>query len=463
MNEGLPLTNANTKKRNLTIRFCVAAIVVTSLLVMAMTIASYFQMREQALQANLDTLVKNIDLNLADEIASVDLSDRANNEVLQKIQSLPGVVGAALYNFQQQLVWRSSPSLQLSVKERLSFGKFIDGEARSKVFDHYTPRFDSLDSFFGNNSRPISSLVKLVDAQGKPIAILQLVRNYDFTLEGARRTTLRNFWYILAGNLLLFFALFYNFWRGLQTIENQEIRLSQQISRLSNLLSINRNMQKSMKTASSRAVELNEQFLRRVGSDLHDGPAQSLGYAILRLNRIAEDEGAKAFSHEFHSVRQALDSSLEEIRGISSGLVLPELEEMTLTQALKKVVSRHAMHADTEVSEYFQDLPDNIALPIKITAYRFVQEGLNNAHRHGQAEKCRITAQVKDDVLHISLKDNGMGFRKSQLSTEGGHLGLMGLKDRIESLGGRFTINSELGVGTAIKVSIAISDDALPI
>lgn len=222
-------------------------------------------------------------------------------------------------------------------------------------------------------------------------------------------------------------------------------------------------MQRSMKTASSRAVEMNEQFLRRVGSDLHDGPAQTLGYALLRLNRIVEQDEVKSLNAEFHAVKEALNSSIDEIRGISSGLVLPELQQMTLEEALNRIVIRHAQNSDTEVSEYYSDLPEELPLPIKITAYRFVQEGLNNAHRHGQAEKCRITASVKDNVLYLSLKDNGMGFRKSQLSTDDGHLGLMGLKDRVESLGGRFHINSELGVGTAIRVTIGLNDEALPI
>ena len=191
---------------------------------------------------------------------------------------------------------------------------------------------------------------------------------------------------------------------------------------------------------------------------MHDGPAQSIGFAILRLDRVSEDDQSKQFNPDFHEVKQALDSALDEIRGISSGLVLPELEHMTLTQSLQQVVVRHSVNSSTQVSEYYQDLPDHIPLPIKICAYRFVQEGLNNAHRHGQAEKCRVTAHVKNDVLHLSLKDNGMGFRKSELTSEGGHLGLMGLKDRVESLGGDFTINSELGVGTAIKVSMALAD-----
>jgi len=218
-------------------------------------------------------------------------------------------------------------------------------------------------------------------------------------------------------------------------------------------------MQTSIKTASARAVELNEQFLRRVGADLHDGPAQMIGFAAMRLNKISKEDAAKALGHEFHAVREALDESLDEIRGISSGLVLPELASMSFEQCLRKVVLLHSSKSDAEVEQFYSDLPDDIQLPIKICAYRFVQEGLNNAERHGKATKCRLRSDIRDGVLVVSLKDNGMGFRKSQLSTDVGHLGLMGLKDRIESLGGKFNINSELGVGTALKFSVDLGEE----
>lgn len=461
MNDMSYYNTADSKRRNLTVRFCLAALFVTSLIVLAMTAASHYQMRAQAMGVNFEELAVHInrDILVASELDSAINNTPQLINYWASIAQLPEVQGGAFYDLNQRQLWASGASLALSEKERQVFDNLLEKEELSQVVDTHIPRLTSLEGFFGSSTAPIAGLMTIRNADNRAVGVLKLVRNYDYILRGVEQAVRGIFVYILIGNMLLFVALFYNFLRGVKTIESQEKTLNQQITRLSNLLSINKSMQKSMKTASSRAVELNEQFLRRVGSDLHDGPAQSIGYAILRLNRVSQEEAAKELSHEFHVVKEALDSSLTEIRDISSGLVLPELEQMTLTQSLKKVVVRHSSNADTEVTQYYKDLPDQIPLPIKICAYRFVQEGLNNAHRHGQAEKCRVTAFVKDDVLHLSLKDNGMGFRKSQLNTEGGHLGLMGLKDRIESLGGRFSINSELGVGTAIKVSVALTDE----
>ena len=276
-----------------------------------------------------------------------------------------------------------------------------------------------------------------------------------------RRLALRILLMMLLGGILFFFILSEIFRRSIATIDTQEQKMSHQIYRLSNLLSVNKSMQNSMKTASARAVELNEQFLRRVGADLHDGPAQMIGYSILRLNQVSENQQAQALGQEFHAVKQALEQSLNEIRGISSGLVLPELAELDLEQCLRKVVALHGIKSTTEVAQYYSQLPEDVPLPIKITAYRFIQEGLNNADSHGKATKCRLSAHVVDNTLTVSLKDNGVGFRKSKLigAVEGGHLGIVGLRDRIESLGGKLSINSDLGVGTAVKFTIAIAEE----
>jgi signal transduction histidine kinase len=454
-------TSVNNR-RALTIRFCVAAVLAITLAVMLVTAASFWQIKKYSVNGSLqrfeDTVVKPI---LTPERIQFDFKQPALlAEVWSDIKKEPNIIEATFYDRQFRALVPRPPRSVITQKERAVANDILEGRSNSVAIDKHRPAFSArMDDLFGKDNRPISGIIGLKDRSGTTHGYLKVVGNYSSTIQGAKQAAIKIFWYNLAGSALLFLALFYNFRKGLQTIETQEKKLSQQIARLSNLLLINKNMQKSMKTASARAVELNEQFLRRVGSDLHDGPAQSIGYAVLRLDKISKEEQAREFGHDFHVVKEALNSSLDEIRGISTGLVLPELAKMTLQQSLEQVVGRHASNSNSMVAQYYQDLPDDIPVPIKICAYRFIQEGLNNAHRHGQAEKCRVNAYVKDGVLHLTLKDNGIGFRKSQLRTDSGHLGLMGLKDRIESLGGKFSINSELGVGTAIKVSVAIYDE----
>jgi len=459
------LTTVEDYKRNLTFRFFMSGVVAIIIITLLITASGYYLLRMYGQQVSIERNLERVSFHLKEYNSRVNrdlqsAQQAKNFQVLSmKIVGMDGLNKVSFYNADKSLRWSSKPQSRLNDLQQKQFSNVLSGKIFAPKFDQnafklstWKPLFSKLDVSnipvmmpWTDSSDGKTGVIKVdVDIHSALIVTRQLVRNL--------------FVIVLIGSILLFIFLYFIFRRGVKTIEQQGEKLNQQIVRLSNLLSVNKSMQKSMRTASSRAVELNEQFLRRVGSDLHDGPAQSIGYAVLRLDKLMQHEDVRQLSHEFHIIKEALDSSIEEVRAISSGLVMPELEGMTLEESIRKVVIRHQSNAKVEVTQYYQDIPEDIPLPIRICAFRFVQEGLNNAHKHGQAEKCRVTAQFKEGVLHLSLKDNGMGFRKSQLGADGGHLGLMGLRDRVESLGGQFVINSELGVGTALKISIAVTE-----
>ncbi len=452
----------DTKTSNLSTRFIATGVIAIILIVSGMTFRGYYVLRSTGVENEghrVGVKVSEVVRIAVDNAARIEL--RHIVRIGQSFKHLNGIESATIYSRELRSIWPKNSTTKLSNEEvQVAQGLLSDTSLDEKVLDL---SFSSLRTWIDGpmgKTKSLPVLVKLKDPKGNVFAIARLDYNFEDALNYARHFGLRVMIFAFICSFALFIALYYTFRRGIKTIEEQEEKLTHQITRLSNLLSLNKNMQKSMKTASARAVELNEQFLRRVGADLHDGPAQMIGFAVLRLNQVSKQETAKLFGHEFHAVREALDDSLEEIRGISSGLVLPELESMSLEECLRKVVTLHGAKSKAEVAQYYQDLPNNIPLPIKICAYRFIQEGLNNAHRHGDAKKCRLSAYVKNDELVISLKDNGIGFRKSKLKEGGAHLGLVGLKDRVESLGGTFSINSELGTGTALKVVINLADDS---
>ncbi len=484
------------KKQQMSVRFISAGSLTLVLIVAVVTIAQYWMTRCAALDSVSAVLVEHLraEFNLLDEYARLELSVRqdnnltqGNNELEQANSGQRGVqprsnlfdssvakVGTQLLELHrlkdlmlvstnQKIVWRSDTAPTSFEPDE----KPMMIDLLSRAYEFHATDFDFKDwriwvRAFKNDANVVPVWTTITDDRGGVQYLVRMSVDFTAPFAEARDLAFQIMLLVTAGCILLFLVLSMSFRRGVNTIEMQERRLNHQISRLSNLLAMNKDMQRSMKTASARAVELNEQFLRRVGADLHDGPAQMIGYSVLRLNQVSDREEAKALGHEFHAVKEALEESLEEIRGISSGLVLPELAQMNLEQCLRKVVLLHSTKSQAEVAQYYSELPEDIPLPIKITAYRFVQEGLNNSERHGQAAKCRLNAHVIDHVLTVSLKDNGIGFRKSKLQSaaEGGHLGIMGLKDRIESLGGKLSINSELGVGTALKFTISLDEES---
>ncbi len=443
-----------SRKQALTTRFLVLGMLGILMISVLMSLGGYIRLQYNEALSSADRVHQQM------AVSSRAVSNRTGLSASQSYQALGIMAETRVLNFQSAIIYDHKGNVVWQSKHHESLPQNIDFSALepNNPFAVVEPRVFESDSLLslvtGEFSPAVSAMV--VPLQGKRVEVLLSVDNSaDF--EQQRVVALRLMLFLLLSTALLFSLLYFTFLRGIKTIEEQEHRLNQQISRLSNLLTINKGMQRNVRTASARAVELNEQFLRRTGADLHDGPAQMIGFSIMRLNQALEKDESGLIGPEFHAIKQALEESLEEIRGISSGLVLPELETMTLEQCMRKVVLVHTSVHKTEVNEFYSEIDQEIPLPIKISAYRFVQEGLNNAHRHGKADACRLTVSIKDDFLQIALKDNGVGFRKSQLSNDGKHLGLIGLKDRIESLGGRLAINSELGVGTSLKLSVPLS------
>lgn len=457
------LLESNEHKSNdVASRFVITAWAVISFFAILISFTSYYVIRSYNLHAAAeitqeglnDGVYVNLDAN------SLNQSPERLSRLSIQFRVTSGAKSVALYDKQGKLIHAPEASSVInqskvsnSFLKRMMLG-FSDTDAAQTIDDKFMS-FETLSSVFRNDYPLFTQKVMILTKTKQEIGSARLAMDVSFFLRNALFTSLFLFFIVGLSCLVVFYILFKKLLAVLKKLDKQEDVLNENVRNLSDLLEMNQKMRDNIQTASSRAVELNEQFLRRVGADLHDGPAQMIGYANMRLSKVAGMGAAKDLGPEFQSVKKALEDSLEEIRGISSGLVLPELKEMTLKKCLRKVISMHSVKSDAEVLENFVDIPNNIPLPIKICAYRFVQEGLNNAERHGQAQTCRVNVRYSKGKLFVSLKDNGKGFRTSILQSDTTQLGLIGLKDRIESIGGTFFINSELGVGTAIKFTAA--------
>jgi signal transduction histidine kinase len=239
--------------------------------------------------------------------------------------------------------------------------------------------------------------------------------------------------------------------RGSNVITMQRGALERRIADLSRLLSQNEELRLRVQQASSRAVALNERYLRRISADLHDGPAQLLALASLRLgdSRLASGAG------ELDAIRTHLDEAMREIRDICRGLVLPHIEAMDLPQLVSAAVAAHEQRTGTGVALRLPAETLSLTPSEKICVYRFVQEGLNNAFRHAGGLGQSVAAGVSDGALTVTVADRGGGFDVGQSDREG--LGLAGLRERVESLGGRLTIESS-PTGTRLGMTLKLDD-----
>ncbi len=260
-------------------------------------------------------------------------------------------------------------------------------------------------------------------------------------------------WALVAGAIGLSFLLLFGIVKqGSDTIGRQASALTRQVGELSSLLAQNTELNDRVRAAAERTTTLNERSLRRISADLHDGPGQTVALALMRVDalKVAETE-AGAPPRELTEIESALQDALRDMRAIAAGLRMPELAQLDVREVATRAASDHARRTGMPVNVVADGAPDQVALPIKIALYRATQELLSNAFRHGRGVGVRLVVDADDDLLALEVADQGPGFDVDRLTTLPG-LGLAGMREQAELLGGDFAISSRPGAGTVVRV-----------
>lgn len=265
-------------------------------------------------------------------------------------------------------------------------------------------------------------------------------------------------WAVVALAVVISHLLLYGIVRrGSDTITRQERALERQVGELSTLLGRNAALNDRVRAAAERTTTLNERALRRISADLHDGPGQTLALALMRLDTLrgawsGPGNGAlstHAGDADYREVQGSLQDALREMRAIAAGLRLPELKPLTISEVASRAVGDHVRRTRTNVDLVADGLPDQAALPVKICLFRCLQELLSNATRHAAGNGVRVRVSVADGRLGVEVSDGGPGFDQSVLPRSTG-LGLPGIREQAELLGGGFEVRSEPGAGTTV-------------
>ena len=250
--------------------------------------------------------------------------------------------------------------------------------------------------------------------------------------------------------------------QGSKKIIRQDSDLRAKVSELSGLLSQNAELHDRLKRAAARTTALNELERRRIGSDLHDGPSQTLAFAMLRLDEVegSQDQPGQAGSENLRSVRSALSEALGEMRAIAAGLRTPELARAEPAEIVRRAVAEHERHSGTRAVVDVTGIPSRAPLATKIALYRILSEALSNATRHGKATDVEVrVTESGDGNLVAEVSDRGPGFDVRQGRREG-RLGLAGMRERAELLGGRLELDSKVGTGTRVRAILPLAEAA---
>ncbi|MCK4801507.1 MAG: sensor histidine kinase [Anaerolineales bacterium] len=242
-------------------------------------------------------------------------------------------------------------------------------------------------------------------------------------------------------------------------IFEQQHELEDQVVQLSELLNQNESLHQRVRRAAARTTASNERFLRQISSDIHDGPTQDLALALLRIDPLSDTIQSKQkksnISKDFVTIQNALESAIKELRTISSGLRLPELDQMSPEDVIIRAIHEYEKKSQNKVSIDLEELPETVGMSVKITLYRIIQEALNNGFRHSGGKDQVVKSRGVQDKLEIEISDSGPGF-DTQTDILEGHLGLAGMRERVEVLGGRFQIESSEKGGTKVYACLPL-------
>jgi signal transduction histidine kinase len=298
---------------------------------------------------------------------------------------------------------------------------------------------------------------------GKVIAVAEFYQRVDEVMHeaGAAR---RQSWLVVAPTTaVMYLLLFILVNRGSQTIDLQRRELNEKVAQLTALNVQNEQLHDRVRRAAASTTALNENFLRRISADLHDGPGQDLGFALMRFESISDicskcpggKEGRLSASAALRPINSAIESALADLRSISAGLLLPEIDQLCINAIAARAVRDYESKTGIKVALIVTHINTAASLPVKIALYRLLQESLANGFRHAAGAGQRVEIKSENSRLLVEISDSGPGFDR-RAAAKDGHLGLAGMRERVEVLGGSFDLQSRPGTGTVIRVNLPL-------
>lgn len=212
-----------------------------------------------------------------------------------------------------------------------------------------------------------------------------------------------------------------------------------------------------------RVIRAQEEERHRVAREIHDGPAQLMANVVLKAEICEKliDIDILKTKEELNNLKKVVRDSLQDVRRIIYDLRPMSLDDLGLAPTVKRYVNTFSEDTDINVKvEIFGDL-DDLKSVISLTAFRIIQESLNNIKKHSKASDVKIKIENRLGKITVIISDNGVGFDINNIKKDSGDMqsgfGLYSMHERLELLNGTIDIKSEIGKGT--KVSIVIPTD----
>ncbi len=219
--------------------------------------------------------------------------------------------------------------------------------------------------------------------------------------------------------------------------------------------------ERRFRTISRGVVRVQEAERGRISRELHDGVGQSLTALKMQLELLEQDAHAASspLAKRLADLRSLADGALQEVRQISR-LIRPQmLDELGLLPTLQWLTRTFGERTGMAIGLVHDGLEARLDPEVETLVFRVVQEALTNVAKHAAAPSAEVRLSRSGARLGLAIEDRGKGFDAGAVLASGDEertFGLRGMRDRVQLLGGRFSIASTAGKGTRVDVEVPL-------
>ena len=219
--------------------------------------------------------------------------------------------------------------------------------------------------------------------------------------------------------------------------------------------------QAAQRAFSQQLIASQETERKRIAAELHDSLGQGLAIiknrAMLSLSTPSDHERAIA---QLREISDASGEIIEEMKEIAHNLRPYQLDRLGLTRAIESMIRNVAEGRDLRFTIDIDPIDGLFPSEVEINIFRVIQEGVSNVIKHASATESTVSIKKAAQQLRITIADNGVGFMpKGGDSAVRQGFGLIGMEERAHLIGGSYGLNSTLGAGTIVTLTITLKED----
>lgn len=203
-----------------------------------------------------------------------------------------------------------------------------------------------------------------------------------------------------------------------------------------------------------RIMSAQEEERKRIARDLHDQTSQSLVSLIVQLKLVeaAADEASRR--QRLAELREQLRLVLGDVRRMALDLRPGVLDDLGLVEAIQWFADRCNQNGDLDIRVLACAHCNTLPPKESVALYRVAQEALSNVVRHSRARHAWVEISCDEGHIHLEVRDNGIGLDKMKIRRSSGGMGLFGMEERVQLLGGKLEVDGRPGEGTCIRASV---------